>query len=121
MSRVIVFCRYIVQFPDDVRQQKRRSGVGFQNDRLQLLEELVRGRFIRRSAVRPVVRVGRLQRRREYIIYRVGIIVVCACFVIVVVVVGTFVVVVAAAAAAVVVMVEGYCVCVGGVVRWVYM
>jgi len=65
-SLVFVLCRYTVQFPDDVRQQKGRSGVGFQNDRLQLLEELVRGRFIRRSAVRPVVRVGRLQRRREY-------------------------------------------------------
>lgn len=63
----VFFRRYTVQFSDDVREQKRGSGVGFQNDRVQLLEELVRGRFIRRPAVRPVVRIGRLQWRCEYI------------------------------------------------------
>lgn len=47
----MVFRRHFIQFPDDFREQKGRGGVGFKNDRIQLLEELVRGGFIRRAAV----------------------------------------------------------------------
>lgn len=59
------FHRHTVQFPDHVREQKRRSGVGLEDDRVQLSEELVRGGSVRRAAVRPVIRVRCLQRRRE--------------------------------------------------------